>query len=378
MFDPERLPEIRERIRAETDRASHAFDEIEDEVESLRRAGVVTIQPTNTNMISLVASDAGNNKLEFNPLMLQVVRVVDSFGAELFFDVVSSATDTKELSRRHLDESGNALTPLGQLMKDLKVTTLSDLSPMIPTFPVNSAWTLVYRDLCEWAVLYDLCHQQFATDTVILHDGLLRTKIFTGDLFVQIYRKISDVIERTRNERRRDLFVVGIAKHTEVLERYALAMAISSVLSDGVSQYVPIPIEMQRKVYKWAEYVRLPDQSDKDVEPPKYNMGAMHFVRFGPRSGDPVWTVDLLANQTSRAQKIFGSLLNDAQLGFPIPYYPQSLQQADNHAQIVDLDLEILKDTMVDSVREHIDQPRRPLFDAHRLSVSDPASRRYA
>ena len=70
-------------------------------------------------------------------------------------------------------------------MRDLGVSSLAELSPMIPEQPVSSGWTLVYRDLCEWAVIYDLCQKEFASDTVLLHDGLLRTKIFAGDLFVR-------------------------------------------------------------------------------------------------------------------------------------------------------------------------------------------------
>lgn len=378
MFDPDKLPAIQDRIREETDRSSASFDELRSEVDALRIGGVTTIQPMNTNMISLVASDAGNNRLEFNPLMLQVVRVVDSYGAEQFFDVISSSTDTGALSRRQFSPSGKPISPLGLLMSDLGISTLSELSPMIPERPTSAGWTLVYRDLCEWAVLYELCHKEFASDTVLLHDGLLRTKIFAGDLFVQMYHRIKAVIDRTRSERRRDLFIVGIAKHSEVLERYALAMAISEVFPDGASQYAPIPMEMQKKVYKWAEYLRLPTDVATDVEQPKFNMGEMFFVRFGPRSGDPVWTVDLLHGQSDRAQKILGSLLNDAQLGFPVPYYPHSLQQADAHAQIVDLDLAILQDTMVEAVRAHVIPAQRPLFDAHRLALGDPAARRYS
>ena len=64
MFDPDKLPAIQDRIREETDSSSASFDELRSEVDALRIGGVTTIQPMNTNMISLVASDAGNNRLE--------------------------------------------------------------------------------------------------------------------------------------------------------------------------------------------------------------------------------------------------------------------------------------------------------------------------
>ena len=56
--------------------------------------------------------------MAFNPFSLQIVRVVDSQGKELFLDVVSPGTDVGELSRKHLAER----TALGGLMTDLGVS----------------------------------------------------------------------------------------------------------------------------------------------------------------------------------------------------------------------------------------------------------------
>jgi hypothetical protein len=247
---------------------------------------------------------------------------------------------------------------------------------MLPPQPRSAGWTLVYRDLCEWATLYDLiCYQRFGTDTLIVRDGLLRSKIFAGDGFVRMYRLIADAIARTERERRREVYLVGIAKHSQVLRQYQLAMAVTGTFPSGHPCYAPVPMAMQQNVYLWDEYIRSPDD-DRDGEAAKFNMGAMYFVRFGTRSGDPVWTVDLLANQTARDQKIFGCLLADAVAGFPIPFYPNCLQQADHYAQIVDFDLDILQDTLVEAVREQIAPERRAAFDGHRLA-SDLTGRRY-
>ena len=62
--------------------------------------------------------------------------------------------------------------------------------------------------------------------------------------------------------------------------------------------------------------------------------------------------------------------------GFPIPFYPNCLQQADHYAQIVDFDLDILQDTLIDAIREQIEPERRAAFDGHRLA-SDLTGRRY-
>lgn len=372
MFDPEQLPELKRMVREATQGDSNLLTEVLREVTALRP--VVAIQPRNTNSISLVASDGGNNRLTYNPFSLQVIRVVDTYGQQLFLDVISPSTDTVELGQRHLD----TMTPLGKMMDDLGVSRLADLSPMIPEKNKSRSWPLVYRDLCEWAVLYDLiCKQTWGSDTLVIRDGLLRTKIFAGELFIDLYTKLKDAIERTRRERRRDIFVVGIAKHSRVLERYRLAMAVADVFPAGHPRYAAVPMSMQSKVYTWEEYLTSPEDDPSDAEKPKYNMGAMFLVRFGRMSADPVWTVDLLEFQTPRAQQILGSVMSDAEQGFPVPCYPHCLQEADRHAQVVDLDLAILQRELEEAVREQVPLDRRPVFDAQVLSVADPAAVRY-
>src|SRR5260370_6834965 len=154
---------------------------------------------------------------------------------------------------------------------------------------------------------------------------------------------IKKVLERNRRERRRDIFLAGIAKHSRVIERHRLAIATEDVFRSGRPCYAPVPPEIQIKVYDWAEYVQSPEANDTDKEQPKFNMGAMHLVRFGKQAADPIWTIDLLQFQVTKAQQIFGSLLADAEQGFPVPCYPHCLQQADRSAPVVALDLAILQ-----------------------------------
>lgn len=371
MFDPDKLHEVRRLIRERTADDSKLLDKVLKEAASLRGQSAV-IQPRSTTAISLVASDGGNNRVEFNPFYLQVVRIVDSYGVEQFLDVVSPTTNTDDLSRKHLDND----TPLGKMMKSLGVSRLADLSPMLPAEPRSASWPLTYRDICEWAVLWDLIkNTTFTTDTLVVRDGLLRSKVFARTYFMALYEDIKDAINRTKRDRRRDIFLVGIAKHSSVLSRYELAMTISNLLPPGSPLFVPVPKQMQDEVYTWGEYTRAPDDLSTG-EPPKFNAGSMHFVRFGRYSGDPVWTVDLLHDQQDHAQKIFGSLLADAVAGFPIPFYPLCLQQADLHAQVVDLDIKIVEDELVDAIRAQLPSERRPAFDGLRMAT-DVTGRRY-
>jgi hypothetical protein len=376
VLDLDKLPDLQERIRGRTSGDADLLAAALADVRNIA-PGVRAIQPRGTTAISLVAADGGENKLEFNPFYLEVVRVVDSYGKELFLDVVSPSRDVRELSEWHLN-SGNPQTPLGKLMRDFEVAGLPELSPMTPAHPQSAGWTKVYRDLCEWATIYELiCYKEFGGDTLIVRDGLLRSKIFAGDLFVQMYERIKRAITHLAQEHHRQIYLVGIAKHSQIMRQYGLALSIEDVLPSGTPAYAPVPAELQRKVYRWEEYVRSPEDRQEDKEDPKFNIGAMYIVRFGRYSGDPVWTVDLLHHQRENDQRILGYLLADAIEGFPVPLYPNCLQKADAAAQIADFDLEILQDTLVDAVRDQVATARRPAFDALELTINDPAARRY-
>lgn len=366
MFLPEQLPELRRRIRAQAARDAGVLSELVAQARELAPQ-VRPIRPRAATAVALTAADGGNNAVAFNPFSLQIVRVVDSQGKELFLDVVSPGTDIGELSRKHLAEG----TVLGQLMTDLGVTELRELSTVMAGR--SPAWVGVYRDLCEWATLYDLvCHHDFAADTLVVRDGLLRATVFAGDTLIRLGRLMRAAIDRQARQNRRRVWVAGLAKKTKVLDHYRLAMSLAGIFGHGTPCFVPVPAGMQERVYRSHGYL-----GDPDGEAARGNIGQMYFVRFGPRHGDPVWTADLLAWQAGDAQAVFGHLQADAAAGFPVPFYPFSLQQADAHSRVADLDVELIEDSLVDAVRELVGRDKAHIVDALRLTT-DVAARRYA
>lgn len=375
MFDLDELSELKSRIKAQVDEDRRLLEEVLTTVRPLASA-VRTIKPRSATSVALMAADGGNNRVAFNPFYLQVVRVVDSKGRQLCLDVISPTTDTAELSSRQFDEAGAPATALGRLMRALDVGGLDQLSLMIPLEDKSPSWVLVYRDLCEWATLFDLViNSQFASDTLILRDGLLRSKIFAGDLFVRMYGLMQEHLTNVRKTQRRNVWLVGVAKHTEVLEYYRLGLSLGRVLDTGGPCFAPVPMDMQQRVYRWDEYIREPVHDGKG-EKPKFNAGAMHFVRFGSHNADPVWTVDLMHHQAGEAQQILGYLLADAMDGFPVPFYPLSLQQADSHSRVADLDMDMVEDNLVNAIRDVVGPDLAQIIDGLRLA-SDVAARRY-
>lgn len=380
MIDPTSLQtlkdELRLRIAADRDR----LDQLRSEVRPLKN-GTRRIQPRSTTAISLVGTDGGNNRIEYDPFMAQLVRVVDSSHNEYCLEVVTPTTNISELSSRHLEPEERPRTPLGRMMEDLGAQHLWELSPMIPRPPQSElpppSWVQVYRELSEWAVLYSLIRDKdFGTDTVIVMDGFLRSKVFARDLFIRLRDKIEAAIQQQFEKNRRCIYLAGVSKRSKVLQRYRLAMALEGVLRQDYSCYAEVPRDLERRAYVWSEYARGDDSDSAEGEGNKFVAGKMFFVKFGSRPHDPIWPIDLLVSQSSDASKIFGYLLADAIDGFPVPFYPQCLQRAHENAALVAFDMDILQREIVDAIRHSLPDDGQ-ILDELQLQDEDPSQRRY-
>lgn len=379
MLDTGSLGELRNGIRETLAAERGALDELRRDVHRLR-SETRRIHPHSTTAISLVGTDGGNNVVQYDPFMIQVVRVVDSSNNEYCLEVVTPRTPIASVDTRHLDNNGRGLTSLGRLMELLNAGSLADISSMIPSGHAEpkASWVQVYRELMEWATLLDLVRNRaFATDTVIIQDGLLRTKVFTGDYFKRYRDALDDAIAQQYKRTRRRLYVVGIAKHSKVLQTYQLAMALESVLRNAYASFLAVPRELEEKVYKYSEYARGDDRTMDGGEINKFVAGKMFFVKFGNSPLDAIWAVDVLQSQVEHAPQVMGYLLSDALDGFPIPFYPQSLQRAHENAALVDLDMDLLQDGVLDALRDMLGE-QKWIVDESRLQLGDVSARRYS
>lgn len=372
MLDPQQVRELEGAVRELAEADAGRLEEMRREVRALRDQ-VRPIRPRTLTAVSLVSADAGENEIVFDPYYVVPVRVVDSYGQVLFFDVLSPFMDVDKLSRRHLD-GGEARTPLGRLMADLGVRSLWELSPMIPDpgtplDKVKPGWVKVYRDLGEWAALYDyLTRHAFVSHTLLVRDGFLRSKIFARDLFVKMWERIEEALLQLRKRTGRKVFIVGIAKRSKVIDRYHLAMFLEEVVVQPGSCFVEIPRELELKVYRWGEYARGMGEVEEGEEA-KMVAGTLFLAKFGPKRYDPIWPVDVWSThvRNGEADEVFGYLLADAQAGFPQPFYPLCLQQAHEKAALSGLDMEILQDAVVRAAKQSVPLDQQHLLDVFRL-----------
>jgi hypothetical protein len=295
-------------------------------------------------------------------------------------EAISPTTETAKLDERQFNTDGSPKTPLGEMMAFLGVKTLSELSHMIRVTgkgkPVSPSWVQVYRELVEWAVLFSILKKDFGTDILIVCDGLLRSKVFARDLFALLLGGIKKRIDMQWQRSRRRVYLAGLAKHSKVLSRYRLAMALEGVLQTDYPAYVEVPRDVEEKAYVWSEFARGDDRAGAGGEINKFVGGKMFLVKFGSHRRDPVWPIDVFVSQVQDAQVILGSMLADATDGFPIPNYPRCLQKAHESAALVDFDLDVLQDFIYDGVRGSLGVEAATL-DAFQLQDADPAQARY-
>lgn len=380
MFDPQSYDQLKQEILTSLTSDRALLDRLREEVRPLRY-GVRRIQPRSTTSISLVAADGGNNSLRFDPFLVQIVRVVDSSNNEYCLEAVTPTTDVLALSAKQFAEDGSPRTPLGELMDYLGVRTLPDLCPMIRSntggVPTNSYWVQAYRELVEWAILFRLVRKKdFATDTLIVFDGLLRTFYIHPELFPRFASGLKEGIEKQYEESRRRIYLVGVAKYSKALDRYRLSMALERVLTTDYPAYLEVPPDIEEKAYLHTSSSRGEPMETRSGRINKNVAGRMHFVKFGTHPRDPIWPVDVFLPQSHEAQAVMGYLLSDAQDGFPVPFYPQCLQRAHQNAALVDFDFDILQGHIFDGIRDLLGGDA-PALDAFHLFDSDPAQRRY-
>ena len=356
------------------------LDTLREEIRPLKSA-TCPIQPRTTTSISLVGTDGGNNQLQFDPFLIQLVRVVDSSNNEYCLEAVSPTTPIEKLDKRQFERDGTPRTALGEMMAFLGVDSLPALSHMIrPTDkgkPVSSSWVQVYRELVEWAILFAILKKDFGTDTLIVCDGLLRSKAFAKDLFPKLLNGMKARIYEQWSRSRRRVYLAGVAKHSKVLSRYRLAMAMEGVLQTDYPAYVEVSREVEEKAYVWSEFARGADRAAEGGETNKFVGGKMFLVKFGSHRRDPVWPVDIFEPQVGEAQTILGSMLADAINGFPVPHYPRCLQKAHENAALVDFDFDILQDFIYEGVRSSLGGDVG-ILDVFQLQDADPAQRRYS
>lgn len=331
---------------------------LRDDVRPLRTYAV--------NAVSFVSADGGDNRLRLDPAAVELVRIVDSRGNECALDAVPGTVTLAELEQRAVTGSPSVVAPLELLCRDLG-KSLSELSFIVRGVgqPGKSTGALrCYRDIVEWAVLYDLVANpslQWGGDTILIRDGLLRTKSFKRQVFPQIDQRLRKAVA-AHARRNVTLSLVGVAKQNAVLGRLAVALELEGAFHKPFPCYVRVPDDIEKECYNfdrtWLDTYETSEPED-DGRRLYQSLGRLFLVKFGDQPLDPVWPVDIAEWQVKEADKILGQLTVDAQQGFPIPDYPMTIQRAHDFAKMTGLEVAILEDLLLEGMCENLTSDER-------------------
>lgn len=357
MLGNEQRESLRKKILEAYDADSPYLKTFRDFARRLRD-DIKPLRTYSTNAVSFVSADGGDNRLAFNPATVELVRVVDSRGNECAMDAVASTAKMNELEKRIQPGSSHVVTPLQRLAQDLG-KTLHQMSYLIRSIgePSKSTGAMrCYRDIVEWSVLYDLVvnpNLQWGGDTILVRDGLLRTKSFTREVFPKLDEKIRAGVKR-HAQRNVQLSIVGVAKQSAVLGRLAVALELEAVFHKDYSCYVKVPDDIEAECYNfdrtWLDTYETTDSEDDTGRKLYQSSGSLYLVKFGDKPMDPVWPADIAKWQEGDADRVFGQLVTDAQQGFPIPDYPMCIQRAHEHAKLSGLEIQDFHDLLFGGV----------------------------
>jgi len=324
-------------------------------------ANIRRLRKHSVNAVSFVSADGGDNRLTFNPAVIELVRVVDSRGVECALDAIGSHGGMQELRQRAQPGNPKSVAPLERLCASLG-TPIEDLSYLLRGIddPVKSTGAIrTYRDIVEWAVLHDLvCNPnvQWGSDTIIVRDGLLRSKSFKREIFPRVDQLIRSGVTR-HLERNVVVSVVGVAKQSAVLSRLAVALEIEGTFHRSFPCFVEIPSDIEAECYNF-DRTWLTTYETSNIEPGEehryQSMGKLYLVKFGDRPLDPVWPVDIASWQVDTVERVLGQLTEDAQQGFPIPDYPMCIQRAHDFAKITGFEIEVLQDILLQGMTQNL------------------------
>jgi len=320
---------------------------------------VKPIKPYSVNAVSFVSSDGGDNRLYFNPATVELVRVVDSLGNQCALDAIASNSQANELNSRVETTSPLLVEPLRRLCADLKtnVVGLSYLLNGLGQAGKSTGAVRIYRDIVEWAVLYDLMkYRVWGSDTIIVREGMLRTKSFKRKIFPQLDQLIRGAYQEHK-KKNITVSMVGVAKQSAVLSRLSVALELEETLHKTYPCYVRVPEDIEAKCYNfdrtWLDTLET-SEPDEDGKYLYQSIGKLFLVKFGNRPFDPVWPVDIAEWQLSEADKIIGQLMRDAQPGFPIPDFPMCVQKAHDFAKVNGLEVDILQDILFEGITQNL------------------------
>lgn len=276
--------------------------------------------------VATVATDGGESKLALDPIRLHVMRVADSLGQVYFEEFVPQSLAPEEIVRFYFQSHAKLQRFLGYLEVEWE--------ELLPASDYQRSHLLqMLRELMEWAALLKLASQPPAR--LLIRDGLLRSVLLPGRVFDQLSEKFKLLTTKHGH------LLAGISKRSRIVNYLSVAFGLSENFAGTEPAYLRIPPELER-----------------EAAPPQYAwvnsrvMGELYIARLDCGASVPLLPVEIAHWQTDKIADATALLELSARGSFPIRGYPQPLIQADKHARLGGLEIEMLERHLLSRVAE--------------------------
>jgi hypothetical protein len=349
---------LREKIEVAVSKELPQVEELRKEA---RRLSVIRLRERPCRSIAPVATDGGENRLSFEPLNLEIIRVVDSEGQELVQEIIALSEDDSVFAELSAQSAvmQNMLRKMGKDFEDLSYLLGHKGRKNTERTPDNRGRVRAFRDILEWAVLLELASKEWPVDVLLLRDGLLRTKTIKRQTFPSLDQCFRDAFNEQERKGSKRVYLVGVAKTSAVLSKLSLALLLEQTFRREYSCYAEVPHDLEARCYNydrtWLDTGA--EEIDSDRGQLYQSFGRLHLVKLSNLPDGPIFPVDIpyWLPQTKR-QEILEYLVHDASDNFPIVGYPSALQRAHEHAVMTGLEMTVLGDLMTQAIASGMDK----------------------
>jgi hypothetical protein len=326
------MEQVREELRRALEVEQPLLDGLRTQVRAFR---IQEIGYRRCYAISPVATDGGENRLTFDPLNLEIIRVVDSDGHERFQKILPLSGGT-EIFRAAFDSKQPQHAPvLARFLErlDIEYAELSYFLDVARTEGDLRAAVRPFRDIVEWAVLLDIAWNPGQTTALVIRDGLLRTKALRPKVIAKLAKSFEDAY------RDRGSLLVGVAKRSKVLNYLSLGLALEETFKKKYPCFCEVPREIEREAHpRWRSWLE------------EATFGILHLAKLAEDPDGIVLPVDVPEWLMPRRKEILEYLAETAKSSFPTVGYPEPLIKAHEGAVLHGFEMSILEDLLVEEV----------------------------
>jgi hypothetical protein len=295
--------------------------------------------------VAPVATDGGENRLSFDPMNIEIIRVADSEGKAHLQKIIPLGGDSLQIKKlfeeipileSFLERLGIEYHDLSYFLPGNSRGTLEEKG-LGPSDEDLRKFVRSFRDIAEWAVVLELACSATGVKLLVIRDGLLRSK----SMSIKAMTALAEAFKRAYTET--GTMLVGVAKRSKVLSYLSLALTLEGTLRKPYPCYVEVPYELEKECYNFAG-TWMQGQA----------FGRMHLAKLAEGADTTIFPVDIPEWLIGRRKEVLEYLAETAKASFPIPGYPQPLVRAHDNANLRDLEMSVLGDMLVKTVADQM------------------------